>query len=415
FDTDEMLRAKCGMTVREIFAVRGEAFFRRLEAECIGQAASGQNAVISTGGGAVLNPLNMEQLAANGRIFFLDVSLPMLAARTDISERPLLAGGTGRMEALYAERRPLYLKYCDERVENDGPPEQGLLLLLAACSGPAPGRRLGVLGQPVCHSLSPRIHAALNSLAGLDFGYRTFNASPENLPHKLAQFRQAGLAGFNVTMPHKQSVLPLLNGLRGLAGQIGAVNTVKNENGSLIGYNTDGEGFVLSAAAQGVPVAGKKLAILGAGGAAAAVAAAAQAAGAERIDVFSMEAPQAQRIAGILGEGVFPRPWDARSLAAPCREAHLIINATPLGMEGHSEWDDLSFLRGSRAAVFDLLYHPPQSRLLRQAAELGLSVCNGLPMLVWQAILSFEIFSGKELPREKAAEHIYKTLGLAAI
>ncbi|MCL2817608.1 MAG: hypothetical protein FWD39_04390 [Clostridiales bacterium] len=415
FDTDEMLREKCGMTIGEVFACRGEAFFRRMEAECVAAVAQRENAVISTGGGVVLEALNMERLGSGGRVFFLDVSLPALALRAQGAERPLLAGDPGRLAALYAERRPAYLKFCDERIENDGSPAEGLALLLAACrkAAPAgPGRLLGVIGQPVCHSLSPAIHAALNAFAGLEYTYLPFCVSPENLPLKLATLRTAQAAGFNVTMPHKQAVLPLLDGVKGPTGQIMAVNAVKNEDGRLIGYNTDGEGFVLSAAAQGVPVAGKTLVILGAGGAAAAVAAAAKTAGAEKIEIFAVDPRQSERISVLLGEKILPKPWEEAALAASCREAGLVINATPLGMEGQAEWQDLSFLRGSRAAVFDLLYHPPVSKLLRAAAAEGLLACNGLPMLVYQAILSFEIFTGKKLPHARAAELVYEKLNL---
>ncbi|MCL2678105.1 MAG: hypothetical protein FWE85_03525, partial [Clostridiales bacterium] len=262
FDTDEMLEERCGMTIKEIFAGRGEAFFRLRETECIEEAAAGESGVISTGGGAVLGPLNMKRLSERGRVFFIDVSLAALAGRADAATRPLLMGGQAKLEALYAERRPLYLKYCDERLENEGSFEEGLALLLAVCQKPRqipPGRLLGVVGQPVCHSLSPRIHAALNAFAGLDYGYFTFCASPHDLSHKLSGFKEERVAGFNVTMPHKQAIVPLLDGLRGPGRRIMAVNTVKNENGRFFGYNTDGEGFVLAAAAQGIEMKGKNL------------------------------------------------------------------------------------------------------------------------------------------------------------
>lgn len=262
--------------------------------------------------------------------------------------------------------------------------------------------RLQVIGDPVLHSKSPVLHGAMLSALGLDAAYDAQVVRRGELPDYLRWARDHGVAGFNATMPHKEDLLPLLDGIDPAARLTGAVNTVCLREGAWVGFNTDGAG-ALSALGEvlGFDPAGSTVTLLGAGGAAKAVALALAQAGAERVRVCNRTLERAVELCA-RHPRLTPAPFDPDTLERLCRGADLLVNCTSLGMEGcPRQFEGFSFLDAlpPHGAVFDLIYHPAETELLAQARRRGLRAMNGLPMLVWQAVLALEHFLNRPLDR----------------
>ncbi len=262
--------------------------------------------------------------------------------------------------------------------------------------------RLQVIGDPVLHSKSPVLHGAMLSALGLDAAYDARVVRRGELPDYLRWARNHGVAGFNATMPHKEDLLPLLDGIDPAARLTGAVNTVCLREGAWVGFNTDGAG-ALSALGEvlGFDPAGSTVTLLGAGGAAKAVALALAQAGAERVQVCNRTLERAVELCA-RHPRLTPAPFDPDTLERLCRGADLLVNCTSLGMEGcPRQFEGFSFLDAlpPHGAVFDLIYHPAETELLAQARRRGLRAMNGLPMLVWQAVLALEHFLNRPLDR----------------
>ncbi len=262
--------------------------------------------------------------------------------------------------------------------------------------------RLQVIGDPVLHSKSPVLHGAMLSALGLDAAYDARVVRRGELPDYLRWARDHGVAGFNATMPHKEDLLPLLDGMDPAARLTGAVNTVCLREGKWVGFNTDGAG-ALSALGEvlGFDPAGSTVTLLGAGGAAKAVALALAQAGAERVRVCNRTLKRAGELCA-RHPRLTPAPFDPDTLERLCRGADLLVNCTSLGMEGcPRQFEGFSFLDAlpPHGAVFDLIYHPAETELLAQARRRGLRAMNGLPMLVWQAVLALEHFLNRPLDR----------------
>ena len=274
--------------------------------------------------------------------------------------------------------------------------------------------RLQVIGDPVLHSKSPVLHGAMLSALGLDAAYDARVVRRGELPDYLRWARDHGVAGFNATMPHKEDLLPLLDEADPAAKTVGAVNTVCLRAGKWVGFNTDGAG-ALSALGEvlGFDPAGSTVTLLGAGGAAKAVALALAQAGAERVRVCNRTLKRAGELCA-RHPRLTPAPFDPDTLERLCRGADLLVNCTSLGMEGcPRQFEGFSFLDAlpPHGAVFDLIYHPAETELLAQARRRGLRAMNGLPMLVWQAVLALEHFLNRPLDRGAMAAAASAALG----
>ncbi len=263
--------------------------------------------------------------------------------------------------------------------------------------------RLYLLGYPLTHSRSPEIQNAALQKAGLnDWRYELLPTPPEALPQAVARIRRADCAGGNVTIPHKESVIPLLDALTPAAQAIGAVNTLFKRDGQLWGDNTDAEGFWLDLChAFGDLPAGEAL-LLGAGGAARAVAYALARRG-WRVTVAARRAVQAETLCAdltpVARSALRPLALDAIPSAIGNRKSKivnhqsplLIVNCTPVGMHPHvaaSPWPEgVPFPAGAR--LYDLVYNPEETQLMREARAAGLPAVNGLGMLYAQAALAF--------------------------
>ena len=262
---------------------------------------------------------------------------------------------------------------------------------------------IGLIGWPVSHSFSPAMHNAAAQALGLNWAYVPLPVAPENVATAVSSLSTLGFRGVNVTVPHKQAVMPLLDELEPGAQAIGAVNTiVVAENGRLTGHNTDWSGFLADLEVHSISLSGRDCLLLGAGGSARAVAYALAKSGA-RVHILARRAAQAEQLLDDL-RPYFPQtqlsshPLNALAQVAATLLAPLIINSTPLGMtpnETASPWPtDLPF--PAEAAVYDLVYNPRRTWLMQQAEAAGCQAINGLGMLVQQGAKAFALWTGHE-------------------
>jgi shikimate dehydrogenase len=257
-------------------------------------------------------------------------------------------------------------------------------------------RLAGVMGWPVAHSLSPRLHGYWLRHYGIDGAYVPLPVRPERLGSALRALADLGFAGCNLTVPHKEAALGALDEVAEDARRIGAVNTILvRADGSLYGWNTDIEGFAQSliAALPEWSIAGKHAVVLGAGGAARAVVAAVQNLGAEEVVILNRTRERAEALATDLGGAIRPLAWERRSEALS--QAALLINTTTLGMLGKPPLSiDLAPLP-TDAVVAEIVYAPLETPLLAAARRRGHRVVDGLGMLLYQAVPGFEAWFGR--------------------
>lgn len=262
-------------------------------------------------------------------------------------------------------------------------------------TGPATRCVAAVIGHPVAHSLSPRIHNHWLAAAGIDGCYRAIDVPPDRLGEAVAALRADGLQGWNVTVPYKTAILPLMDRLSPAARTMGAVNTVLcKADGTLSGFNTDGIGFLkhLNATVPHWPKDRAAL-VIGAGGAARAAAAALIDTDIPFLMLANRTEEKARGLAADIGrQRITTVAWDALSSAVTA--AGLIVNTTTLGMTGQPPLPlDLSTAQAD-CVVYDIVYAPLETPLLRDAAARGLAVVDGLGMLVHQAAAAFELWFG---------------------
>lgn len=249
-------------------------------------------------------------------------------------------------------------------------------------------RVAAVIGNPVRHSLSPAVHNAAFAQLGLDWVYTAFDVSPGEAQAALDAMRTYRLGGLSVTMPHKEAVASAVDSLDPAAAALRSVNTVVPQaDGSLKGFSTDGAGFVASLAAVGVAVANRTVCVLGAGAAARSIIDALGRAGAARVAVVNRTAAAATQAALLAGAaGVVGSRIDVS-------DAHIVVNATSVGMAGDDMPCDPSWLHGGQV-VADIVYHPRETALLRCARTAGATTVEGLGMLVHQAALQQQLWHG---------------------
>lgn len=253
--------------------------------------------------------------------------------------------------------------------------------------------KAAVIGFPVSHSLSPVIHNHWIKKYGLRGSYDAREVPPERLKESLLRLTGEGYTGFNVTIPHKQAVMALCDGIDDTARAVGAVNTLGvGAEGRLRGHNTDAYGFIenIKNAAPDFDFARGAVLVLGAGGAARAVVHGLLRAGAHNIRIANRTYGHAEKLAGDFGVGVAACGTGADGL----KDVSLLVNTTPLGMKGQPPLNfDVSLLPPD-AVVNDIVYNPPETDLLRDAAARGLKTVGGLGMLLHQAAAAFEIWTG---------------------
>ncbi len=256
-------------------------------------------------------------------------------------------------------------------------------------------KRVGVIGWPIDHSLSPRVHGYWLAEHGIDGEYLPLAVEPKDLAATLRGLAGRGFAGVNVTVPHKQATAALMQSLDPAARRLGAVNTVVvGPDGALAGGNTDGFGFIenLKSGAPGWRADAGPAVVLGAGGAARAIVAALLDAGAPEVRVVNRTLGRAERLAADIGGAIAASPWENR--AGELEGAALLVNATSLGMTGNPPLAlDLAKLPAA-AVVTDIVYAPLETPLLKAAKARGNRVVDGLGMLLHQARPGFQAWFG---------------------
>jgi shikimate dehydrogenase len=268
---------------------------------------------------------------------------------------------------------------------------------------------VGLIGHPVEHSLSPAMHNSAFAVLGLNWCYLPLPVLPEQLGEAVAGLRALGFVGANVTVPHKQAVMPYLDEVTPEAQAIGAVNAIVVREG-FIGYNTDWQGFLTALSEGGFDPQDKRAVVLGAGGAARAVVYALAHARAQ-VTVLNRTPARAQALVQDFSP-LFPSrslasfPFTPQTLEVQTTEAHLLVNTMPVGMwpeVDQSPWpEDLAF--PGHLTVFDLVYNPRQTKLLQQARAVGAKGIGGLGMLVHQGAAAFGLWTGEKAPVETMYE-----------
>lgn len=274
----------------------------------------------------------------------------------------------------------------------------------------------GFFAKPASHSLSPLMHNLAFSHWGIDAVYLAFEVDQTNLRQAVESIRTLDMLGVNVSMPNKTAVLAYLDQLSPEAELIGAVNTIVYQEQRLIGYNTDGMGFVRSVNETGHPIKNQKIVVLGAGGAAKAIVVQMALEGAQEITIYkrlnATFLPLKEYFAKVSEKTGCPIRLhdyaDESQLALDLSQANLLINATDIGMG--SKKDQLPIadvkLLHSQLAVFDLIYSPSETRLIQEAKKMGIKAYNGLGMLIHQGAIAFELWTHREMPVQNIRERL---------
>lgn len=267
---------------------------------------------------------------------------------------------------------------------------------------------LCLLGSPVVHSISPAMHNEACDQLGLDYTYLAFDVPEEKMPEAVEGLRTMGARGWNITMPGKNIMCKLADRVSPASEISGACNTIVNDDGVLTAYTTDGIGFMRAVQENGVDIIGKKMTLLGTGAAATTILVQAAIDGVSEIRVFNRKSQsyfRAEKIAAKLNESTSCKVTmhdfsDPEVLRASIADSRILVNGTSLGMAPNTEdtaiQDPTMFHEG--LFVFDVIYNPRETRLLREAKKAGCQVANGMYMLLYQGAASFELWTGKEMP-----------------
>lgn len=275
-----------------------------------------------------------------------------------------------------------------------------------------------LLGSPVEHSISPAMHNEAFKQLDLDYRYLAFDVKIEELEMVANGLRAMGARGFNLTMPHKNAMFSLCDKVSPAAKIIGAVNTIVIENGQYIGHTTDGIGYMRALKDDGIDVIGKKITILGAGGAATSIFVQAALDGVKEISIFSRRSPffdRAEEIIKVLHQETSCKIKlfdfsDDTVLKREISESALLINGTSVGMSPNTEAsliNDLSFFHKD-LIVSDVIYEPRETKLLQLAKEAGCKTQNGLYMLLYQGAEAFKLWTGVDMPVDLVKEKYFQ-------
>ncbi len=277
---------------------------------------------------------------------------------------------------------------------------------------------LALIGSPVGHSGSPAMYNYSFKKLGLDYAYVAFDIKEEQVKDYIAAMKLLNMKGGNVTMPDKTEAAKYMDELSPAAQIIGAVNTIVNENGKLVGHITDGEGFVNNLKDHGIDIKGKKITVAGGGGAATAIQVQCALDGAREITIFNKKDAFFERTLATAEKirhavsGIAVNVYDIDDVAKMTEEikdSDIFANATIVGMK---PLDDLSVAKDLSAfrpglVVADAVYNPPETKLLREAKAAGCTCVGGKGMLLWQGVSAFKLFTGQDMPVEEVKEKFF--------
>lgn len=267
-------------------------------------------------------------------------------------------------------------------------------------------RPLGLLGYPVAHSKSPQMLNRVCEILNIPAVYLAYAVAPEQLPQAVAGMRAMGFIGFNVTIPHKVAIIDLLDELDETALEIGAVNTVVQRDGKLIGYNTDGIGYLRSLQEEtNVDLTGKTVTLLGAGGAARAVATTLAKAGIAKLVIANRTVSKAEELAAMTSKWTTTEAIGMENIADTICHTQLLVNTTSLGMSPNIDASPIATeLLHSKLLVSDLIYRPRETKLLQAASAVGAQTHGGLGMLLHQAAVAVEHWFDQAAPLKEMWE-----------
>lgn len=256
----------------------------------------------------------------------------------------------------------------------------------------------GLIGYPIKHSLSPAMHNAAFKKLKMNALYMLFEKTREEFPAAVRQLKAMGVRGFNVTVPYKEEIIPYLDGLDAQAKRIGAVNTVLNQKGRFIGYNTDALGFIASLKEDLAFVPkGKSIFIIGAGGAARAIGFALAKEKAKSIVFRDCLAEKAERLSKDI-KGIFPDCLVSGQARGPAPTIDLLVNASNCGMKSTDPLPIEPKILPAGIKVYDIIYNPSPTKLVKEAGKRGIKAINGLGMLLGQGRAAFEIWTKQKAP-----------------
>ena len=273
---------------------------------------------------------------------------------------------------------------------------------------------LGLIATPIRHSKSPVMHNAACRALGLDYAYLAFDIQPDQLEDAVKGFKALNVRGWNVSMPYKTSIGQYLDHITPIAKMCGAINTVINDNGVLTGTITDGTGYMNALKDQGIDIIGKKMTIVGAGGAATAIVMQAALDGVKEISIFNIKDASWNRalenVEKINSQTECKAQLfdlnDHETLRKEISESAIFTNATNVGMgklEGQMVLPDTSYLRKD-LIVSDVIYMPEKTKLLEEAEKVGCQTINGLGMMLYQGAASFKLWTDQDMPIDKVKE-----------
>ena len=277
---------------------------------------------------------------------------------------------------------------------------------------------IGLIATPIRHSSSPRMHNEAYAKLGLDYAYLAFEVGNEELEDTIKGFRAMKVRGSNVSMPNKTVVHKYLDKLSDAAEMCGAVNTIVNDDGVLTGHITDGIGYMSGLKDAGIDIIGKKMTIVGAGGAATAIQVQAALDGVKEISIFNRKDEfyeRAQKTVKDINEKTNCKATlydleDLDKLKEEIASSYIFTNATGMGMkplEGQTYIPDKSFLRED-LIVTDVVYAPTETALLKMAKEVGCKTLNGFPMMLFQGAAAFKLWTNQDMP----IEHVKEVMGI---
>ena len=270
---------------------------------------------------------------------------------------------------------------------------------------------IGIIANPIRHSISPKMHNAAFEKLGLDYAYLAFEIDSFQLKDTVYGLKAMGARGFNVSMPYKTAIIDYLDELSPAAKLCQAVNTVVNENGKLIGHMTDGSGLIQSLKDAGYDIKGKKVTVVGCGGAGKAIQIQAALDGVAELAIFNRSRDKGLEIVNLINEqtncqATFYELSDEEVLKEQLLDSYLLINATNIGMadlEGESFIKNPSTLH-EQLIVCDIIYNPRKTKLLQQAEEVGCEIINGVGMIIYQGAEAFKLWTGEEMPIDYVKE-----------
>ena len=260
---------------------------------------------------------------------------------------------------------------------------------------------LALIGNPVSHSISPKLHNTISNLLGKNLVYIPFCVKKDNLKEAIEGLKALNVVGFNITAPYKKEVMKYIDDNGRISFLMGAVNTVKNIDGRLYGYNTDGEGFVRGAKLEsGIDFKGKKVTILGAGGAARAIAVKLATLNVSELNIVNRSIENAASIQNVINDNIKDivkiYTYKDKEYENVINKSNVVINATTLGMASkinESPIKNAKILKKNQY-IYDIIYSPRETLFQKQAKNIGCKTQNGLGMLFYQAIASYEIWTG---------------------